>query len=360
MKAKLLIIIIALASTSVFAQDKLADKFYKNYAYIKASELYEKAVEKGDSSAHVLTRLGDCYYNNSNSEKAAKWYGLAVEKYDDIDALVLFKYIQTLQSLGQYEEANNYRIAYNQRVEKKVAPGFDELMSFFQLNTDTERVYVDVQNSEFNSSYSDFGGYTANGKMYIASARPNEATAGDKIYKWNEQPFLDIYEVPVKEVDGKTAFGAMAPISAEDVNTPYHEGTVAVTADGKKIFFTRDNVTRRKKLDYDKSGTTHLKIYKASIDNDSWSDIEELPFNSEAHSIGHPALSPDNKRLYFVSDMDGGFGATDLYYVDITEEDGEITYSAPVNMGPKINTEGREMFPFIAKDSTLYFSNRIS
>ena len=88
--------------------------------------------------------------------------------------------------------------------------------------------------------------------------------------------------------------------------------------------------------------------------NGQWDEIEELPFNDDVYSNGHPALSPDEKRLYFVSDREGGIGQTDIYVVDILEDN---KYGEPQNLGPKVNTEGREMFPFIAKDSTLYFSS---
>ena len=96
MKTKLLAIILILSSSLSFTQTKLADKFFDNFGYVKAIELYEKAVEKGKNSVHVLTRLGDAYYNNSNSEKAAYWYGEALKKSKTIDAEYLYKYIQSL------------------------------------------------------------------------------------------------------------------------------------------------------------------------------------------------------------------------------------------------------------------------
>jgi outer membrane protein OmpA-like peptidoglycan-associated protein len=107
-------------------------------------------------------------------------------------------------------------------------------------------------------------------------------------------------------------------------------------------------------LDYDKKGTSHLKIYKATLIDGSWENIKELPFNDEVYSTGHPALSADNKKLYFVSDKEGGFGQTDIYEIDILENN---KYGEPKNLGERINTEGREMFPFVSKDSIFYFSS---
>ena len=109
MKSKFLILIFALSSTFMIAQEKLADKFFSNYGYAKATELYEEVLKKGDTSLHVLTRLGDCYYNNSKSVKAAFWYEKAL-KYDekDINPEYIYKHIQSLRSLGDYEKADSW------------------------------------------------------------------------------------------------------------------------------------------------------------------------------------------------------------------------------------------------------------
>jgi outer membrane protein OmpA-like peptidoglycan-associated protein len=120
------------------------------------------------------------------------------------------------------------------------------------------------------------------------------------------------------------------------------------------MYFTRDNVSRGNRLDFDKEGTSYLKLYKASLVDGKWADIVDLPFNDKVYSTGNPALSPDNKTLYFVSDREGGFGQTDIYSVAINEDG---SYGEPKNLGDKVNSEGREMFPFVSKDNTLYFSS---
>jgi len=204
----------------------------------------------------------------------------------------------------------------------------------------------------FNSKYSDFGSYVHNGQLYFASSRNTDEK---KRYSWNEEPFLDIYQVSVDKKEDTITYGSPDFITAEKVNTDFHEASVAITNDGNTMYFTRDNVGKStKKVKYDKKGTTHLKIYKATLVDEQWTNIVELPFNDDIFSTGHPALSVDNKQLYFVSDREGGLGNTDIYVVDIK---GGNNYSEPRNLGEKVNTEGREMFPFIAKDSTFYFSS---
>lgn len=347
MKTKVLFITLAFVSAFAFSQKKLADKFFENYAYVKASELYEIVVEKGDSSKHVLTRLGDCYWNNSKSKEAAYWYKKALDNNPKLSEEYLYKYIQTQLSLGNVDEAEKWIAVFKEKTSDKENPfsNVDHLTIYNDLAS-TEKVFVEVTNMDFNSPYSDFGSYVNNGKFYFASTRKSDTK---KVYKWNEEPYLDIYEASISNdsVSGSTL------LVSENINTPYHEATIAITNDGKTLYFTRDNLNKREKLNPDKEGTTHLKLYKATLEGNTWKNIEELPFNSELFSTGHPALSPDNKKLFFVSDREGGLGQTDIYYVDI-HEDG--TYSSPKNMA-SVNTVGREMFPFVSKDSTFYFSS---
>ncbi len=353
MKTKVLLIILLISGSLTYAQSKLADKFFENFAYVRASELYEEAVANGDDSEHVLTRLGDCYYNNSNAAKAATWYKKALDKYSDIHPEYIYKYSQVQRSLGNYQEAENWLQKFKERQNEDSRTKFilGDVKVYDELSS-MEKVYIEVTNLDINTEYSDFGSFEHDGNLYFASSR----NTSNKLYDWNEEPFLDIYQVDVKDNNGVKALGNPGFIMAEDVNTDYHEASVAITNDGKTIYFTRDNVNKRNRLDYDKKGTTHLKIYKASLDNGNWSDIEELPFNDDVFSTGHPALSPDNKTLYFVSDREteDSFGQTDIFKVAINDDG---SYGEPENLGATVNTEGREMFPFVAKDNTLYFSS---
>lgn len=352
MKTKLIILIIALSSSFAFSQKKVADKFFENFAFIKASELYEDAYNDGDDSEHVLTRLGDCYYNNSESEKAVQWYGKAIEKYKNINPEYIFKYIQSLKSVGNYEEANTWLKTFKeiQNDDRRVKDlDLTSLEKYNEL-TSTEGVYVETTNLPLNTQYSDFGGYVQGDQFIFASTR----NGSKKVYKWNDEPFLDIYQASISTTENGPEIDNILPLESDDINTDFHEATVAITNDGKTIYFTRDNVNKRKKLSYDRKGTSHLKIYKAELIDGTWQNIVELPFNDAVSSTGHPALSPDNNTLYFVSDREGGYGQTDIYKVNISTDG---IYGNPENLGANINTEGREMFPFVDKDNMFYFSS---
>jgi len=355
MKTKILFsIIIALSSTFLFSQEKVADKFFDNYAYLKAAELYEEAVKNGEDSEHVLTRLGDCYYNNSDSKQAAVWYGKALEKYSNkISPEYIYKYIQTQRSLKNYEEADKWFEKFKERQDNdsRARKGKDNNLHLYEKLASTAGSYVKVDNLPINSNYSDFGAFVNENTIYFASARDTE----NDIYKWNNEPFLDLYQGTISTTDGKKEVSDVKKLSFEGVRRDnLHSADAVLTNDGKTMYFSRMNVGKRNRARADKEGTVQLKIYKATLVDSTWSDIVELPINSDDFSTYHPALSPDNKTLYFTSDRDGGLGQTDLYKVEIK---GNNSYGEVYNLGPKINTEGREGFPFVAKDSTLYFSS---
>src|SRR5690606_5313975 len=166
--------------------------------------------------------------------------------------------------------------------------GFDaNNLDLYEDLASTENVVVEIENLPINTKYSDFGSYIHDGKFYFASTRNGDAK---KVYSWNQEPLLDLFEVSIKDKDGKKEFGSPDVINSSKINTDYHEATVAITNDGKTIYFTRDNVDKRNKLDYDRKGTSHLKLYKATLEGDTWTNIKELPFNDNVYSTGHPAL----------------------------------------------------------------------
>ena len=351
MRTKLILLLLMLSGSILFAQKKLADKFFDNYGYAKAIELYEQVVEKGDSSVYVLTRLGDSYYNNANSEKAAFWYGQALDKNKNIEAEYLYKYIQSLRSIGDYDKADIWFKEFKamQEGDSRVKGYNPDQVDIYSKLTAPSDMMVDVKNEDFNSKFSDFGAYLANDKIYFASARNTR----NKIYKWTNEPFLSLYNADLNTASDSLSAVDLIPFKKRQ-RDDVHVGTVAITNDGQTMYFTRDNVSKGNRLDFDKEGTSYLKLYRATLIDGKWDNIEDLPFNDKVFSTGNPALSPDNKTLYFVSDREGGYGQTDIYSVAINDDG---SFGQPQNLGKAVNSEGREMFPFVSKDNTLYFSS---
>src|SRR5690554_779814 len=353
MKTRVIFTIIVLTSAFIFSQEKVADKFFDNYAYLKAAELYKEAVDKGKDSKHILTRLGDCYYNNSDSEQAAIWYGKALEKYSDVEPEYIYKYIQTQRSLGNYEVADTWLTTFKskQNNDSRSEKADSNNLHLYEKLASTKGTLVTVNNLPINSNYSDYGGFIHENTIYFASSR----NTNNKIYKWNNEPYLDLYQGTISTKDGAQEISDIKKINFDGAHRKdVHTADAVLTNDGSTMYFSRMNVGKRNRAKMDKEGTVQLKIYKATLVDSTWSNITELPFNNDSFSTYHPALSPDNKTLFFTSDREGGYGQTDLYKVAINSDG---TYGEVKNLGSKINTEGREGFPFVAKDSTLYFSS---
>ncbi|WNW01983.1 OmpA family protein [Tenacibaculum sp. HL-MS23] len=358
LRSFLLIIILLITARNFGQNKKVADRYFNEFSYVQSAELYKALVEKkGDTSKHVLSRLADSYYNNAETKQAEVWYKKLVFIYkEELEDKHLFKYAQVLRSNGKYKESDSIflTLTSSEKNNRK-----EELRKEnYLLDYANEDIRIGVRNLAINTEFSDFGGFLLNGKAYYTSAVP-KGGKNERIYKWNNQPFLNIYKATeeiksLEENEKDTVLTLVNPRLIEvPITSEFHESTPVFTKDGKTIYFTRNNVNG-KKARRDKKNTSNLKIYKASFVNGYWINVKELPFNGEEFSVGHPALSADEKTLYFVSTMPGGYGATDIYKVAILGND---QYGTPVNLGENINTSDKEMFPFIGEDNTLYFSS---
>lgn len=354
---KIIILITLLLITSLsFGQRKyFADRYFEEFAYKKSAELYESIYNKGDSTAFVLSRIGDSYYNNSDYVNAEKWYSkLLINHKEEVAPEYVFKYSQALKSNGKVSESDNWMMKFQDVANADSRPkALQSNKNYFVEYTNKSTTYLNINNITVNTEYSDFGGFIYNNELYFASTKPYSEGKKERLYRWNNQPFLNIYKAEQKAINETKILDVETPEKISEVNSRYHESNAFFTKDGNTMYFTRDNYNGRK-LIKDKKRTTHLKIYKAEKVNDKWTNIKELPFNSNDYSMGHPALNEDETVLYFVSDMPNGYGLTDIYKVSVANHQ---EYGTPENLGASINTEGREMFPFVDKNNTLYFSS---
>lgn len=206
-----------------------------------------------------------------------------------------------------------------------------------------------IKNINVNTEYADFGtAYFGNDSIIFSS--PTKKRIIRNVWKPNEQPYLDLFIGSIGnegEIVGKHKVKG-------SVNTKFHEAIVVFTKDMKTVYYTGNN-NYHDDVKNDTTGILRLQLYKAKVlQNGAWTDIEKLPFNSDNYSTGHPALSSDGKKMYFVSDRPGTIGSTDIYMVNINEDG---TYSSPKNLGKQVNTSGKEMFPFITDDNIIYYSS---
>ncbi len=205
-----------------------------------------------------------------------------------------------------------------------------------------------IKNLEVNTAESDFGAvFHGDDKLVFASPRRGFRLVKD-IWKQNGQRFLDLYEGIITEggevIDKIKLKG--------EVNSRYHEASAIFTKDGNTVYFTRDNYYN-KRLGIDNKGWTNLAMFKAAVNNKGeWINIIPMPFNNVQYSVGHPALSEDEKTLYFTSDMPGSLGELDIYKVEVNQSG----FGNPVNLGPKINSTAKDWFPFVDGE-VLYFAS---
>ncbi|ARV11184.1 flagellar motor protein MotB [Gilvibacter sp. SZ-19] len=328
-----------------------ANKEYDKYAYIDAQKVYLQVVKDGYVSAEIYQKLGNTYFFNSDYKDAAKWYGRLVSDYaEEAEPIYYYRYALALKSLGRYEESDQMMATF---VEKggatkiatnfKANPDYLKDIAFGAIDYELSKVSANTANSDFGPAY--FG----ENKVVFASASDTIMDGKLAVHEWNNQPYLDLF---IADMDAEGDLINLKRLKG-DVNTKYHESNPAFTQDLRHMYFTRNNFIDGKR-GKDKTKTIRLKIYKATLSGETfWTNIQELPFNSDDYSVAHPTLSLDGKRLYFASDMPGTLGQSDIWYVTINEDG---TYGDPVNV-TEINTEARESFPFISESNHLYFSS---
>lgn len=329
---------------------KEADKMFEGFAFIDAQKIYLEVAKTGYKSENLFKKLGDSYYFNNDLENALNWYAKLYELNPNLPKEYLFKYAQSLKSVKQYDEADLIMLKFN-ALNKN-----DSRVSRLKNERDYLEI-IDMQSDRFtlsetsiNSEYSEFSPSFYKNKLVYASNKPKFSLM-KRIDEWSNQPYLNLYSVELSDSLEVTS----QPINfLDELNSRFHESSPVFTRDGKTVYFTRNNLVDNQ-LKRGDDGVSYLKLFKSELGEDnSWSKPEELPFNSDNFSIAHPALSSDGKTLYFSSDMQGTRGRSDLYKVDILDDN---TYSEPENLGDAINTEGRESFAFVSEDNMLYFSS---
>lgn len=360
----LLVVFLFLANVgSLFAQEKrieLGNKLFDQYAYNKAIILYEEALDRKSTNWELYAKLGDCYYFLSDTKKALdnydKYYKASIENKVDINNALLLRYAVCLHGEGRTTESIAIYKKLGESVKQK------EKSDLINSSLTNEEPLTSI-----NSDSSDFGTFIFKNTLYFSSTRKNpekEKRFNKRLYKWNEEPFLDIYEAKIDENNGSISMSQTDSKSSSlsNINTIAHQGSVTLTKKGDTMYYSSGDV-KNNKLVYNNRGTSNLKLKRATWDSsiNKWvvkkeDSIAMNYFDIGNYSIGNPALSPDNKRLYFVTcaPFSEAQGQTDIYYVNILNKGKKFSKVTSV-LG--VNTAGRESFPFIASDGTLYFSS---
>lgn len=325
------------------------DKQNQKLAYIDAIKTYEKIVKKGFVNAEICCKIGDAYYYNANYKIAAEWYQKAFSLTSELNPEYYYRFAISLKSSNQLEESDKYMVQFISLVPEQnraqIIKNEKKYLENIKLNSDR----FDLKLLSINSSNSDFGGSFYKDQLVFSSSRESK-NIYKRTHSWTGLPFTSLYSGTIN-VDGLVSDPQKF---AKSIDSKFNESTPVFTKDGKTVYFTRNNYLKGKK-GQNKTGTVLLKIYRAQINQkQEWDAITELPFNSDNFQSAHPALSPDEKTLYFASDRPGTLGKSDIYKVEIKPNG---SFGEPENLGKSINTEGRETFPFISESGILYFAS---
>lgn len=336
--------------TPIFAQTTLKSgaKDYDKLAYVDVIGVYEKVVAKGYESNDLYKKLGDSYYFNGEYPKAATYYKKLIEFDANQTPEYYYRYAIALKSVGDYKNSDLMMSEFVTRnAQDSRAKLYSTQTNYLEEIKNNSGRYT-IENANINSKYSDYGTAFYNNQIIFTTARDTGGLV-KRVHTWTGESFTTLYQANLSD-DGSVSNPKKF---AKQVNSKFHESTPVFTKDGKTMYFTRNNyISGKTKTNQDK--TVLLKIYKATLVDDKWKNVTELPFNSNDYNVAHPALSADEKTLYFVSDMPGTIGQSDLFKVSIDENE---AFGLPINLGPEINTEGRETFPFFSQNNELYFAS---
>lgn len=324
-----------------------ADALYNAGAYFDAIPLYREDIDKIKDKKELslyLYKMGNCFRLIGNARQAEIWYEKAILR-ECPEPKVYFFYAEMLKMNEKYDQA------IEQYQKYKVLVPNDPLADVGIKSCELAKQWIatpsgyEITNMRaLNTKFSDFSpAYASNDYTILYFTSSRKGTTGGKTSSVTGEDFADIF---LTERDNKGVWSTPKPLD-ETINTQYDEGTPSLPSDGNSLFFTRCKVSKRNKLG------CQINVSKRS--DQGWLTPEETKLAADSMIVAHPAVSADGTELYFVSNIPGGSGGLDIW--KITRETGSDEWSAPINLGPQINTPGNEMFPFIHPDGTLYFSS---
>ncbi len=318
-----------------------ANKYYESFSYEKAIEKY---IEAQDESIESQRNLAISYFKTGDTQKAEELFALLITEEEDKIPEDVFTYASILQQNKKYDESEKWMKAFNVMTSTDSRGVSYVNDKGYHVKLSKDKGQFSIKNLEINSDAGDFGPVFYQDKLLFASSREGVKAIRRK-WNGNEKPFLDIYEakrIEENELNAVSLFN-------KRLNKRFHEGPICFDNTQTKMVATTNNYRGK-----GEDGIIKLKLVISELKNGKWQKPVEFQYNSIEYSVGHATISKDNKWMYFASDMPGGVGGTDIYKVAILEDG---TYGEPINLGPKVNTEGNELFPFIHENGMLFFAS---
>ncbi len=342
--------LILMISFPLAAQVRRGDKYFHAGEFSKAIPAYERGL-KSKNDPQAMENLANAYRITKNYVKAEEWYAKTIAANPNCNTVVFYYYGIVLRNNGKSEEAKTQlqKFVSKNPNDKKATAQVEALNNMEVWLTQTAN-YAVSNVETINSEVSDIAPvYFDNGILFISDRGEKDILNGENSALSGRAFYSIYYTKKIYEKEDSIIFGKAQKIS-HTINKEYHNGPVSVTADGKQMAFNRvDHVLFMKS----KSFVNRPKIYFSNMKGSHWSKPKSFSYNSDDYSCGHPAFSADGQTLYFSSDMPGGNGGKDIW-VCKREGDG---WGKPENLGSDVNSAGDEVFPFIRKDGTLFFSS---
>ncbi len=361
------VITLSVLFTDIYAQNHLrrAEQHLDKLEYALAAAQYEKHFETNLPKKQDLRNIAFSYLHINDYKNAVKWFEKLME-YNNVDPDCVLMYARLLKTEGRYDESidilNRYKIFIPENKEEVDiwTAVINDAITWKENPT-----HFLVENApEFNTEYSDFGLIEFPDGFILTSDRKhnNKIYGEEDLFGGTGTPYLKLYHIIKNEGEG-----IKSKLPIDDLNDIYHNGPGFFCNKTNTLYFTRTKMVKARKRNLNNDPTSwvenvnveehvnRLEIYSAELVNGNWRNIKAFDHNNpNLYSVGHPTISPNGKIMYFASDMDGSVGRTDIFY---SEKQADGSWSTPTNAGDVINTTGKEMFPYVDKDGTLYFSS---
>ncbi len=316
------------------------------YSQLSQMEIFDKykmmdASEFADRE--IITQMANSYRLNGHMDEAAYWYA-RISRFTD-NPRDLLNYAIVLKKNGKCEDAMRWHNAYKEKLDSREEEVYSEYIADCdEIKTFNKHNDVEVNNMlAINTEYLDFSPSPYHEGLMFTSTRGSDRLVENRD-SWGKANFTDLYYVELNQTNNTQQVNLLQG----DVIGMNYDGIATFDQSQTIMLFTRNSMEGKSK-----NGLIDLKLYMAYNEEGYWTGVKSLPFNSEEFATCHPTLSSDGTRLYFASDRPGGFGGMDIYVSSFHNK----AWTMPVNLGPSVNSAEHELFPFIAKDNTLYFSS---
>lgn len=318
---------------------KKANQDFSTLNYEDAIYRYEKQLTKkkeGSQNVTLLQNLANSYYAIQKYDNAKGYYmNLYTLQGNNMNEKEFIRLVSSLRSVGNNDQADKIFDTYYSSDKEKL-----KIKEYQKSKLEgLESEYSRVVNLSINSPFADFGA-SINGKVAVFSSARSDGKTG----------YLNLYKANRNPNNGELS---SAELFLENLNSDYHDATFTFSRAGNEVFFSRNYLSKKGKLDAENNHNSHVMIMRGTIVGDKITNVVPCGFNSKEYNCSHPFVTADGKHILFASDMPGGFGGSDIYIAELYN-DGST--GEPVNLGPMINTAGAEMYPSVSGD-TLFFSS---